>query len=419
MQNRTSEIIIVGGGAAGLAAAVLCARNGLDVTLLEQNDRLGKKILVSGNGKCNIGNRTISPKRFHSQNPAFVKKVLDGYDAKVIETFFHSIGLELVEGKEGKLFPMSMQAASVVELLEYAAQEAGVKIVCSCAVNRIDRVDNHFTLETSQGDYKTKTLLLASGSVAAPKLGGSSSGYAFATRMGHTLVPRHPSLVQLVSEERWVKQCAGVKLPGVATLFANGVQITQKEGDLLFTPYGISGLAILDLSREVSLHLAQFDYCELSLDLMPRFSKEQLTNLLVGRVNAKSQKPLSLWLQGILHKKLVARILEVSKVKAKTESELNRKEIGKLVYALKHLKLSIADTKGFEHAEVATGGVDTTEVDPETMMSKVVENLYFAGEILDVDGNRGGFNFHFAWISAMRAAKATSAPASSDTSTSV
>ncbi len=418
MQKKKDEMVIVGGGAAGLAAAVLCARNGVNVTLLEQNDRLGKKILVSGNGKCNIGNKTVSPERFHSQNPAFVKTVLKGYDAKIIEIFFHSIGLELVEGKEGKLFPMSMQAASVVELLEYAALEAGVKIVRSCAVNRVDRVDNHFTLETSQGTFNTETLLLASGSVAAPKLGGSSAGYAFATRMGHTLVPRYPSLVQLVSEERWVKQCAGVKLPGTATLFANGMQVTQKEGDLLFTPYGISGLTILDLSREVSLHLAQFDYCELSLDLMPRFTKEQLTNLLLGRVDAKSQKPLALWLQGILHKKLVPRILEVSKVKAKTESELNRKEIGKLVYALKHLKLSISDTKGFEHAEVATGGVNTAEVDPETMMSKVVKNLYFAGEILDVDGDRGGFNFHFAWVSAMRAAKATSAPASLGTSTS-
>ena len=404
MQQGKNELIIIGGGAAGLAAAVLCARNGLNVILLEQNDRVGKKIFVSGNGKCNIGNKTIIPSRFHSQNSAFIEQVLKGYDAKVIETFFRSIGLELVEGKEDKLFPMSMQAASVVELLEFAAQEAGVKIACNCVVKRVDSIDNHFTLETSQGIYTTHRLVLTSGSVAAPKLGGSSAGYAFATRMGHTLVPRYPSLVQLVSEEPWLKQCAGVKLPGTATLFANGMQVTQREGDLLFTPYGISGLAILDLSREVSLHLAQFDYCELSLDLMPRFTKEQLTNLLLGRIDTKSHKPLSLWLQGVLHKKLVPHIIEVSKVKAKTESELNRKEIGKLVYALKHLKMSISDTKGFEHAEVATGGVDTSEVAPETMMSKVVKNLYFAGEILDVDGDRGGFNFHFAWVSAMRAA---------------
>ncbi len=408
MRQRKNELIIVGGGAAGLAASVLCARNGLDVILLEQNDRVGKKILVSGNGKCNIGNTHIAAQRFHSQNPDFVEQVLQGYDASTVKKFFHSIGLELVEEKESKLFPMSMQATSVVELLAFAAQEAGAKILCNCTVKRIDNIDNHFTVETSQGTYTTRRLLLASGSVAAPKLGGSSAGYAFATRMGHTLVPRHPSLVQLMSEERWVKQCAGVKLPGIATLFTNGVQTVQKEGDLLFTPYGISGLAILDLSREVSLHLAQFDYCELSLDLIPRFTKEQLTNLLLGRVDTKSHKPLPLWLQGVLHKKLIPHILDVSKCKAKTEKELNRKEIGKLVYTLKHLKLSISDTKGFEHAEVATGGVDTSEVNPETMMSKIVKNLYFAGEILDVDGDRGGFNFHFAWVSAMRAAKTLS-----------
>ena len=220
--------------------------------------------------------------------------------------------------------------------------------------------------------------------------------------MGHTLIPRHPSLVQLCSEERWVRECAGVKVAGIAQLYANGEYITEKKGDLLFTNYGISGLAILDLSREVSTRLANFDYCELNLDLMPELSKEKLTNLLLNRIEEGSLKPLVLWLQGVLNKKLIHIILEQSKCKAKLESELNRKEIGKLVYAIKNLKLSINDTKGFKGAEVATGGINTTEVNPQTMESKLVPNLFFAGEILDVDGDRGGFNFHFAWVSGLR-----------------
>jgi len=396
-------MIVVGAGAAGLIASITSARAGHKVTLLEQNNKIGKKILVSGNGKCNIDNKHISSSRFHGQDPDFIEKVLEGYNVEVVETFFTSIGLELIEGKEGKMFPMSLQASSVVELLEYEAKRAGVQILCDCAVTSIKKEADTFTLETAQGTKRCKKLLLASGSPAAPQLGGNGSGYTFAASMGHTLIPRHPSLVQLCSEEAWVKACAGVKVAGLAKLYANGEYITEKKGDLLFTNYGISGLAVLDLSREVSTRLADYAYCELSLDLMPEMSKEKLTNLLLGRIREQSKKPLGIWLQGIINKKLIHIILEQSKCKVETEKELNRKEVGKLVYAIKNLKLSINDTKGFKGAEVATGGINTTEVNPKTMESKFVPNLFFAGEILDVDGDRGGFNFHFAWVSGLRA----------------
>lgn len=396
-------MIVVGAGAAGLIASITAARTGRKVLLLEQNSKIGKKILVSGNGKCNIDNRHISARRFHGENPDFIDEVLNGYGFEVVEKFFTSIGLELIEGKEGKMFPMSLQASSVVELLEFEAQKRGVQILCDCAVTSLSKNDDTFTVETSQGSKRCKKLLLASGSPAAPQLGGSNSGYAFATKMGHSLIPRHPSLVQLCSEEQWVKACAGVKVAGLAKLYANGEYVTEKKGDLLFTNYGISGLAILDLSREVSTRLADYDYCELSLDLMPGLSKEKLTNLLINRLDTASEKPVEIWLHGILNKKLIHIIREQSKCRARRESELNRKEVGKLVYAIKNLKLSINDTKGFKGAEVATGGVNTAEVNPQTMESKLVPGLYFAGEILDVDGDRGGFNFHFAWVSGLRA----------------
>jgi predicted Rossmann fold flavoprotein len=401
---KMAEMIVVGAGAAGLIASITSARAGQSVTLLEQNNKIGKKILVSGNGKCNIDNKYINTNRFHSQNPGFIEEVLEDYLFEVIEKFFTSIGLELIEGKEGKMFPMSLQASSVVELLEYEAKRVGVEILCDCAVTSIDKEKDTFTVETTQGIKTCEKLLLASGSPAAPQLGGSNSGYAFAAKMGHTLIPRYPSLVQLCSEEDWVKACAGVKVAGVAKLYANGEYIIEKKGDLLFTNYGISGLAILDLSREVSTRLAGFDYCELSLDLMPKFSKEKLTNLLLTRIQEGSKKSLTLWLQGIINKKLIAIIVKQSKSKIKEEGELNRKEINKLVHAIKNLKLSINDTKGFKGAEVSTGGINTTEVNPQTMESKLVPNLYFAGEILDVDGDRGGFNFHFAWVTGMRVA---------------
>ena len=398
-------MIIIGAGAAGLCAAIVSARVGQSVILLEQNNKIGKKILVSGNGKCNIDNKYISPHRFHGQNPTFIEEVLKGYNFTVIEKFFTSIGLELIEGKEGKMFPMSLQASSVVELLEYEAQRVGVQILCDCGVTNIVKADNIFTLETTQGDKKCQQLVIATGSPAAPHLGGSNAGYAFATKMGHSLIPRHPSLVQLCSDETWVRGCAGVKVAGLAKLYANGEYLTEKKGDLLFTNYGISGLAILDLSREVSTRLAGFDYCELSLDLMPELSKEKLTNLLLNRVKEGSEKPLALWLQGVINKKLIAIIVEQSKSKVKIEDQLNRKEINKLVHTIKNLKLSINDTKGFAGAEVATGGIDTIEVNAQTMESKLVPKLFFVGEILDVDGDRGGFNFHFAWVTGLRVSK--------------
>ena len=399
-------MIIVGGGAAGLCAAIVAGRGGQQVTLLEQNDQAGKKIRVSGNGKCNITNRYITPKRFHSQNPGFVHTLLESYEFKAVESFLASIGLVLTEGAEGKMFPLSLQASTVVELLLYEAHKAGVEIVYNCTVTGVEKQGALFSLETTQGIMQCSRLLVTAGSPAAPQLGGSTTGYALATKMGHTLIPRHPSLVQLCSEETWTKKCAGVKVAGVAKLYANGEYIIQREGDLLFTSYGISGLAILDLSREASIRLAQFDYCELWLDLMPQLSKEKLTNLMLGRIDKESQKSVILWLQGFLHKKLVPVILSQAKCMANIEKELNRKEINKLVHTIKNLKLSISDTKGFSGAEVATGGIDTSEINPHTMESLHIPNLYFAGEILDVDGDRGGFNFHFAWVSAMRAAKA-------------
>lgn len=395
------DIIVVGAGAAGLVASITAARAGYSVTLLEQNSKIGKKIFVSGNGQCNIDNKYINTNRFHGEDSEFINAVLQGYDFQAVEKFFTSIGLELVEGKEGKMFPMSLQASSVVDLLEYEAIKNGVEIRCECSVTSIDKEADTFMVQTSQGKQTSKRLLLASGSPAAPQLGGSSVGYDLAEKMGHTLIPSHPSLVQLCSEENWVKGCAGVKIAGNAKLYANGKYITEKKGDLLFTNYGISGLAILDISREVSTRLATYHYCELSLDLMPEFSKEKLTNLLLDRIQNNSM-PLTLWLQGILNKKLIPIILEQSNCKATNQNELNRKEISKLVYAIKNLKLSINDTKGFKGAEVATGGINTREVNPQTMESKLVPNLYFAGEILDVDGDRGGFNFHFAWVSGLR-----------------
>ena len=399
------EWIIIGGGASGLCAGIHLARKGWRVTIVEQNHRIGKKIVASGNGKCNITNRYSVPERYHSNNPSFIATVLEGFSLASIEEFFTSLGLPLIEGKEGKLFPLSMQASSVVEVLHYEAEQLGIEILYAHTVTKVTHTAQGFNIYTPNKRLKATYLLMSSGSMAAPHLGGSEQGYHIASSLGHTLIPPQPSLVQLCSDAPWLKQCAGVKVPGCVRLYANGAYVTQREGDILFTSYGISGLAILDISREVSLRLASFEYCELHLDILPHYSKAQLSHLMYKHIQPGRHKPIAMWLHSFIPQKLTTPILTQAKSTITKESQLTKKEIHRLVYAIKNLKLPLSHTKGFQHAEVATGGVDTTEIDPHTLASKKIPHLYFAGEIMDVDGDRGGFNFHWAWVTGMRVAK--------------
>ena len=401
-------MLIVGSGAAGMAAAITAARRGARVRLLERNDEAGKKIRVSGNGRCNIGNRRIRPERYHSGDREFVRKVLEGYDAPRIEAFLRSLGLEPEEEEEGKLFPMGRQAASVVRLLTRECQRLGVELVTGCQVTGITHEQGRFRVESTRGNFEAARVLLASGSPAAPQLGASDNGMRFARELGHALVPPRPALTALECDAPWTKRAAGVKLRARITLRANGAAVAEREGDLLFTDYGVSGLAVLDLSREASLRLAEWEPCELSVDLFPSYGKERLTGLLTERIDPERDLPLDLWLEGVLHRKLVPVILERTGTLPSTERQLTRKTIRQLVYTLKRLSLAVTAVREFRYAEVATGGVDVGGVDPVTMESKLLPGLFFAGEILDVDGDRGGFNFHWAWTTGMRAGEAMS-----------
>jgi len=395
---------IVGGGASGLISAILLARGGHSVTLLERQKKAAKKILASGNGRCNIGNSSPTIDRYHSSNLPFVKALLDGYSASDIIELFSSLGIEIIEGADGKLFPMSLQASSVVEILLYELESLGVEMIYDCEVLAISKRDESFILETRQGEMVDLHILIASGSEASPQLGGDRRGIDIASSLGHRTIPSMPSLVQLTTDEKWVAKASGVKVESLVKLYADGDYVTQREGDILFTDYGISGLAILDISRSVGEYLATYSYCELAIDIVPHITKERLTQLFLSHIEFNRERPIEIWLMGFVNKKLISIIIEQSKCRAKRVSQLNRKEINRLIYSIKNLKLSISGTRGFKGAEVATGGIDTQDIDPQTMESKIVKNLYFAGEVVDVDGDRGGFNFHFAWVSAMRVA---------------
>jgi predicted Rossmann fold flavoprotein len=394
------DVIIVGAGASGLVAAIVLARRGKKVLVLEKNSKVGKKLLATGNGRCNITNQKPTPNRFHSQNPAFVEQVLDGYGYQSIKRFFRTIGLELIEAKEQKVFPMSLQASSVVELLEAECEALGVEIGCGCEVKRILNQKRRYIVQYDQGEASSLALVVATGHLSAPNLGGVDDGVKFAKGFGHRVIEAYPSLVQLTSPIKNLKRLSGVKVE--ARVRCGDV---ERLGDLLFTTYGISGLAILDISRVVVQRLKREKHILLEIDLMPKMTHEQLFSLMKKSLKNHASKPIKLWLQGFINKKLILPILEPLKLEKKSVSTIlsHPKELKSIVNGIKKFPFRIDGSRGFNGAEVATGGVDTQEIDPKTMESKKQKGLYFIGEVLDVDGYRGGLNLHFAWVWGMRA----------------
>ncbi len=400
------DIVIIGAGASGLVTAIASARRGKKVLILEKNNKVGKKLLATGNGKCNIANQRPTLERFYSQNPKFIANAFEGYSFQTIKEFFKSIGLELIEAKEGKVFPMSLQASSVVELLLCECEQLGVEIICDAEVTKTFFKDHKFIVNYNNKRVESKRLVLATGHCSAPQLGGVMDGIGFARSFGHSIVKDFPTLVQLTApyKENYLKQMSGVKVQSRVTLELEGKKIV-KQGDVLFTNYGLSGLAILDISRFVMQELLSKKSIMLTIDLIPKMSHEQLLALMKKSLVKKSQKPLDTWLQGFINKKLIKPILEPLKLEDNTVGSIfsNIKLLEPIVQKIKFFEFKIDGSKGYKGAEVATGGVNTKEVDAKTMESKKQKGLYVVGEVLDVDGDRGGFNLHLAWVCGIRA----------------
>ena len=399
------NVVIIGAGASGMVTAIVAARRGKKVLIIEKNNKVGKKLLATGNGKCNILNQRPTLEHFYSQHPSFIASVFQDYSYYEVKQFFKSIGLELVEAKEGKVFPMSLQASSVVELLEAECEQLGVKIICDTLVEKITQNKSEYTVHHTKGRVETPTLVLSTGHVSAPQLGGVLDGVNFAKKLGHKVVKDFPTLVQLTSSRKDLKQIAGVKVESRVTLKSKSSTTVHKYGDVLFTAYGISGLAILDISRAVMKELIHTPKVTLNIDLMPKISEVQLLSLMKKNLRKNSQKSLQVWLQGFINKKLIAVILKPLKLDNLVESKIKVEHLEKIVRAIKEFEFVVNGSRGYKGAEVATGGVDVKGINPKTMESLKHKNLYFTGEVLDVDGDRGGFNLYFAWVCGLRAGK--------------
>lgn len=403
------ELIIVGGGASGIMTALLAKDMGIDAAIVEGTDRVGKKLLTTGNGRCNITNKYIEPSRYHSEESEFFKYALENYGTEATIDFFASLGLPLVTLEEGKMYPMSLQASSVLDILRLALEDRGIPVYLNSKVKNIRKQKQGFKLETASGEYyECSKLLLACGGKSLPASGSDGSGYSLAKNLGHNIVNTVPSLVQLKLDYKNLKALSGIKLNGVAEVYVDSKLSRKEFGEILFTDYGISGPPILQLSRTASYALSKKRETTILIDMMYTMDKGELENFLEGHWAMFSYRSVHDSFIGIINKKLIPILLKQAGVadihRACSDLQyLEKKNIYKL---LKTWEFKVVDTNSWGAAQVTAGGVDTREVNSKTMESELIKGLYFAGEILDVDGDCGGFNLQWAWSSAFAAANA-------------
>ncbi len=408
MQTKTSNTIaIIGAGAAGLMASITASKAGTKVHLYEQNSRPAKKILASGNGRCNISNTQVSPADYFGQRPEFSNFALNNFSFVQLQKFCKSIGLLLNILDDGRAYPLSNEAKSVALSFESYARSCGVEIFNECSITQIEHKNDRFYLHTPLNVSEAyDKVLICTGSEAAPQLGGSALGYELASSLGHTIIPTYPSLVQLHINSSLHEKMSGIKLDAEVTLFLNGKKEQSIKGDILFTKYGISGFAILDISQMASEALLNYQSVDIGLDLLPKFERQTLSIQLSQMAQELPSYTVETILSGFLPIKLCKVLLEDARIPSQTlGKDVHTKMAKQIVSKIKDWRFEISQTHGFKHAEVSGGGVNTDEVNEKTMESKKCKGLYFAGEVLDIVGRRGGFNFHFAFSSGYLAGK--------------
>lgn len=384
------KIAIVGGGASGILCAIFCAEKSCSVDIYEQNTKIGKKILVSGNGRCNITNSNISMNDYISDNPLFVEYALKKFGFKEFKKFIESLGLLLDIKNDGRCYPLSNEAKSVLFILTNYAINLGVKIHTDSKILDIKKL------------FKTHDkIVIATGSQAASHLGGNEDGLNFAKEFGHNIIPTYPSLVQFELNSLIARKIAGAKVEAVVTLLLNNKKDSTIKGDVLFTSYGMSGFAILDISTKASIALINYQSVNISINLLPNYNIQSLSSHIINLTKKIPNLTIVDILAGLIPIKIANGILEdLNILNTMKIRDIHTKLSKKIANKLLDWRFEIINTHGFRHAEVSGGGIDTNEINSTTMESLKQKNLYFTGEVLDVVGKRGGYNFAWAWASA-------------------
>lgn len=397
------EIIVVGGGAAGMMAAITAARGKAKVTLLERNPRIGKKILVTGNGRCNYTNQFAGPSHYFGSAVSLVEPVLRAFSVADTIGFFKALGIEPRVEDGGKTYPMSEQASSILDVLLYTLQHLHVEVCTETEVLSIKKGDR-FTLKTTRGNFSADRVIFTPGGKAMPSTGSDGSGYTILEQMGLKLSPIYPALVQLMLEGTFFKSIEGVKVVAKACLTDGKKLLMAEQGDVLFTNYGVSGPPILQLSRLAAQSLqenkpvfVQISFFDLALEEMIALLKERFRN--------NPHYTLDFSLVGLINKRLIPVLLKQCDLGLKDAcSELNPAEVRRLAEILTAWELPVRATKSWPSAQVTAGGLHLCEVTPQLELKKY-PGMFAAGEVLDVDGLCGGYNLQWAWSSAVVAAR--------------
>ena len=394
------EIIVIGGGPAGLTAAIFAARSGARVTVLEGMEKPGKKLLMTGNGRCNLTNLTIQGAQgYQSDCLKGVDAILRTFSYRETLSFFRELGLLTRVRQESLVYPYSEQAASVLDALLKEVRRLSIKLKCREKVLRVVPEKDRFLVKTSSWEYEASRVILAAGGCAVPATGSDGSGFSIARELSHSLIPAYPGLVPLTVKERVGKSMEGVRCQAQAALFVNGKECGKETGELQWTSYGISGILIFQLSRRAVREQALGKKVEIVLDLFPDYSEEELLTLLGCQTILETNSVPSYegYLGGIFHKKVLNALL--GSLSLKPGSPMTDEEVRKVLYLAKHLKLTITGSRSFDQAQISTGGIPLSEVDGSTLESKKVPHLYVCGELVNVDGPCGGFNLQWAFAS--------------------
>jgi len=380
-----------------MAAALSAAKNGNRVLLLERQNRVGRKLLATGNGRCNLTNTNMRLDYFHSQQPEFFKSVLSDFDTQKTLEFFHSLGLVTTEEPTGRVYPLSDQAGSVVDVLRFALDAAGVTVMTSCEVTAVYPLQSGFEVVTDSERLIGDKVIICCGGMAGSKLGGVKLGYDLLKSLGHSITKLYPSLVQIKTDDTYVKSLKGVRADAGVTLLWGGSVIAASSGEVQFTEYGVSGPAIFEISRAASVNKGSLS---VHLDLLRNIQPENIDTLISRRIETMPDLTVENLLTGILHNRLGRTVLRFAGFDLNQPvTSLNRENISSITAAIKNFTLPVIDTLSFESAQVTAGGAKTEQFNPKTMESLLVPGLYAAGEVLDVDGDCGGYNLQWAWAS--------------------
>ena len=395
------NVCVIGGGAAGMLAALTAAENGHRVLLLERQSRVGRKLLATGNGRCNLSNYHVSPAHYHG-GAGFCDFALSQFDVGETLQYFASLGLLTVSEASGRIYPMSNMAGSVLDVLRYALERPEIDLQTGQTVTAVRKMPEGFSVKTETDTFSARRLILAAGGAAGSKVGGGTDGYRLAKSLGHRRTALYPSLVQLKTDPTYPRALKGVKAQCGISICRGSQVLARNSGEVLFTEYGVSGPAIFDLSRSVSAGGSDLTCL---LNFFPDWEEAEVLHWLSQRQAAMAAHEASTLLTGSCHTRLGQMICKSAGFTNQRAAGLTRDDLRRIARQATHFALPITGTCGFDQAQVTAGGLDTSEFDPRTLQSRLVPGLYACGELLDIDGDCGGYNLQWAWSSGRLAGK--------------